>query len=107
MNDNLSTQICANKFENRITFKIKLGYSLKLLTPETTKLLGSFENKKTKEKNGKNVSHLEMTKVILIHCNLANNSYQQDSRALYAYLNKSFGTLFKISPANFMLLKTF
>ena len=41
-----------NKIENRITFKIKAGYYLELLTPETMKLLGSTKNKRSKDKNG-------------------------------------------------------
>ena len=50
--DEPSVQIYVNKIENRITFKIKNGYILELLTPETIKLLGSTENKITKDKNG-------------------------------------------------------
>ena len=56
--DKPSVQIYVNKIENRVTFKIKNGYSLELLTPETMKLLGSTENKITKDKNGENVLHL-------------------------------------------------
>ena len=67
-----------NKTENRTTFKIKNGYSLELLTSETMKLLGSTKNKITKDKNGENVPHLEITEVILVHCNIVNNDYQQD-----------------------------
>ena len=58
--DNPPIQIYVNKIENRITFKIKSGYSLKLLTPETMKLLESSKNKKTEDKNGENVPHLEI-----------------------------------------------
>ena len=68
--------------ENRITFRIKNGYSLEFLTPETMKLLGSTENKITKEKNGENVPHLKIAEVVLVHCNIVNNSYQQGSRVL-------------------------
>ena len=53
--------MCINKIENRITFKIKSGYNLELLTPETMKLLGSTENRITKDKNGENVPHSETT----------------------------------------------
>ena len=56
--DKPSVQIYVNKIENRVTFKIKNGYSLELLTPETMKLLGSTENKITKDKNGENVPRL-------------------------------------------------
>ena len=63
--DNLSIRIYVNKVDNRITFKITTGYYLELLTPETMKLLGSNKVKITKDKNGKNVRHLEITEVIL------------------------------------------
>ena len=57
-------------------FKIKTAHYLELLTPETMKLLGSTENKITKDKNGENVPHLEITEVVLVHCNIVNNDYQ-------------------------------
>ena len=106
--DNPSTRIYVNKIENRITFKIKNGYYLKLLTPETVKLLGSTESKITKDKNGENVPHLETVELVLVHCNLVNNDYQQDSRILYTFIpSKTFGSLFEISPANHVFVKTF
>ena len=58
--DNPSIRIYVHRIENRITFKIKSGYYLELLTPETMKLLGSTESKITKDKNGENVPHLEV-----------------------------------------------
>ena len=97
--DNPSIRIYANKIENRITFKIKKEYYLELLTPETMKLLGSTQSKITKDKNGENVLHLEITEVVLVYCNLFNNDYQQDSRMLYTFVpNKPFGSLLEISP---------
>ena len=106
--DERSIQIYVNKIENRITFKIKDGYSLELLRKETMKLLGRTENKITKDKNGENVPHLEITEVVLVHCNMVNNDYQQDSRVLYTFVpNKSFGSLLDISPSNHIFLKTF
>ena len=66
------------------------------------KLLGSTKNKITKDKNGENVPHLEITEVVLVHCNIVNNDYQQDSRVLYTFVpNKPFGSLLEISPTNF------
>ena len=46
--DNPSVQRYVNKIENRVTFKIRNGYSLELLTPQTMKLLASSKNKITK-----------------------------------------------------------
>ena len=77
-----------NKTENRIIFEIKTGYYLELLTPETMNLLGSTENKITKDKNGENLPHFEITKVVLVHCNIVKNDYQQDSRVLYTIGSK-------------------
>ena len=106
--DEPSVQIYVNKIKNRITFKIKNGYSLELLTPETMKLLGSTENKIIKDKNGENVPHLEITEVVLVHCNIVNNDDQQDSRVLYTFVpNEPFGSLLEISPTNHIFLKTF
>ena len=103
-----SIQIYINKIENRIKFKIKKGYSLELLTPETMKLLGSTENKITEDKNSENVPQLEITEVVLFHCDIVNNDYQQDSRVLHTFVpNKPFGSLFEISPTNHIFLKTF
>ena len=64
--DNPSIRIYVNKIENRITFKIKNGYYLELLTPETMKLLGSTKRKITKDKNGENVSHLEVVELVFV-----------------------------------------
>ena len=70
---------------------------------ETIKLLGSTKSKITKDKNGKNVPNLEITEVVLIHCNIVNEDYQQDSRALYTFVpNKSFKQLLDISAMNFI-----
>ena len=74
--DNSSIRIYVNKIENRITFRIKNRYNLQLSTPETMKLLGSTENKITKDKISENVPHLEITEVVLVHCNIVNNNYQ-------------------------------
>ena len=70
--NNLSTRIYVNKIENRITFETKTWFYLELLTPGTMKLLG-------RTKNGNNVPHFKINEVVLIHCNIVNNSYQHDS----------------------------
>ena len=106
--DDPSIIIYVNKIENLITFKIKNGYYLELLTPETMKLLGSTENKITKDKNSENVPRLEVAELVLVHCNFVNNNYQQHSRILYTFVpNKTFGSLLEISPPNHVFLKTF
>ena len=106
--DNPSIRMYTNRIENRIKFKNKSGYYLELLTPETMKLLGSTESKITKDKNGENVPHLEIVELVLVHCNLVNNDYQQDSRIFYTFVpNKTFGSLLETSPTNQVFLKTF
>ena len=63
------------------------------------KLLGSTISKITKDKNGWNFPYLEITEVVLVHCNVVNNSYQKNSRVLYTFVpNKSFDQLLDISP---------
>ena len=70
------------------------------------KLLGSTENEITKDKNGENVPHLQITEVVFVHCNIANNDYQQDSRVLYTFVpNRPFCSLLEISPTKISLLK--
>ena len=94
--------------ENRITFKIKARNYVELLTPETMKLLERTKSKITKDENGENGPHLEITEVLLVHCNIINNSYQRHSRVLYTFVpNKSFGQLLDISPKIFIFLKSF
>ena len=106
--NNPSIEIWVNKTENRITFKIKIGYYLELLTPETMKLLEDTKRKIAKDENGENVPYLEITEAVLIQCNIVNNSYQQDSRVLYTFVpDKLFGQLLGISSKNFIFLKTF
>ena len=54
------------------------------------KLRGSTESKITKDKIGENVLHFEISEVVLIHCNIVNNDYQQNSRMLYTFVQISF-----------------
>ena len=99
--------IYANKISNRIVFKIKTGYKLELLSKETTKLLGSTKDTIDADKNSENVPRLENVEVVLVHCNLVNNSYQQASRALFTFVpNKQYGQLISISPNSLIFLKT-
>ena len=72
------------------------------------KLLGSTDSKITKDKNGQNVSHLEVVELVLVHCSLVNNDYQQDSRILFTFVpNNTVGSLLEVSPTNHVFLKTF
>ena len=72
------------------------------------KLFGSTERRINKDKNGENVPFQEIIEIILVHCNIVNKDYQQDSRVLYTFVpNKSFGQLLGISSENFTFLKTF
>ena len=99
--------IYANNISNRIVFKIKTGYKLELLSKETMKLLGSTSNIINADKNSENVLRLENVEVVLVHCNLVNNSYQQHSRVLFTFIpNKQYGQLISISPHSSVFLKT-
>ena len=100
-------KIYPNKIKNRIAFKIKTGYKLELLTPETMKLLGSTKKDVDKDKNGENVPKLESVEVVLVHCNLVKNDYQHTSKVLFTFVpNKEFGQLINISPHAFTMVNT-
>ena len=72
------------------------------------KLLGTTKSKITKNKHGENIPPLEITEVALMHCDVVNNSYQQNSRVLYTFVpNKSFDQLLNVSHEYFIFLKTF
>ena len=94
LTENPPTQIYPNKTKTELLFKIKTGYKLDLLFPETMKLLGSGKKDVDKDKNGEDVPKLESVEVVLVHCNLVNNSYQQASKVLLTFVpNKQFGQL--------------
>ena len=100
-------QIYPNKIKDGIVFKVKTGYKLELLSPETMKLLESTKKDVDKDKDGEDVPKLESVEVALVHCNLVNNSYQQAFKVLYTFLpNKQFGQLITISPHSLTMLKT-
>ena len=100
-------QIYVNKIKNRIVFKIKTGYKLELLTKETMQLLGSPKKVIENNKDGEIVPRLEAVEVVLVHCNLINNTYQQASKVLFTFVpNKQFGQLITITPHSPTLLKT-
>ena len=70
-----------------------------MLSPETMKLLGSTKKDDNKNKDGEDVPKLESAEVVLVHYNLASNSYQQASKLLLNFVsNKQFGQLITISP---------
>ena len=106
--DNPPIIIFVNKIENVITFGINTEYYLKLLASKTMKLLGSTKIDITKNKNGENVSQIQITEVVLAHCNIVNNDYQEDSRLLYTLVpNQLFGQLLDTSPKMFIFQKAF
>ena len=100
-------QIYPNKIKDRIIFKIKTGYKLELLSPETMKVLRSTKKDVDKEKDGEDVPKPESVEVVVVHCNLVNNSYQQASKVLFSFVpNKQFGQFITISPHLLTVLKT-
>ena len=107
LTDNLPVKIYPNKIKNRIVFKIKTGYKLELLTPETMKLLGSKNKVIDKDKNGENLPKLEIVEVVLVHCSLVKNDYRHTSKVLFTFVpNKKFGQLINFSPQAFTMMNT-
>ena len=105
--ENAPILIYANTINNRIAFKIKSRYKLELLSKEAMKLLGSTSSIIDSNKNSENVPKLENAGVVLVHCNLVNNSYQQHSRVLFTFVpTKRYGQLISISPHSLVFLKT-
>ena len=105
--ENVPILIYANTINNRIVSKIKTGYKLELLSKETMKLLGSTKDIIDSDKNKENVPRLENVEVVLVHCHLVDNSYQQHSRVLFTFVpNKQYGQLISISPHSLIFLKT-
>ena len=106
MAENPSIQIYPNEIKNRIVFKIKTGYKQELLSPETMKLLGSAKKDVDKDKDGEDVPKLESVEVVLMRCNLVNNSYQQAFKVLLTFVpNKQFVQLITISSHLLTMLK--
>ena len=104
---NPPVQIYPNKIKNRFVSKIKTGYKLELLTPETMKLLGSTKKDVEKDKDGEIVPKLESVEVVLVHCNLVKNDYQHISKVLFIFvLNKQFGQLINILPHSLTMMNT-
>ena len=104
---NPPVQIDVNEINKRIVLKIKTGYKLELLAEETMQLLGSSKKAIDKNKNGELVPRLETVEVVLVHCNLVINNYQQASKVLFTFVsNKKFGQLITITPHSPTMLKT-
>ena len=107
MTENPPGQIYPNKIKNRIVFKIKTGYKLELLTPETMKLLGSTKKDVNLDKNSENIPKLESVEIVLVHCNLVKNDCQHTSKILFIFVpNKQFGQLINISPHSLTMMNT-
>ena len=101
-------EIFANRVKNRVSFKLGAGVSLELRTPETQKLLGVSEKVVKGEVNGDLVPQLETVQTVLVHCNLVDNEYQQDSNILYSFVpDKSFGGILSVHPTEFIFLKCY
>ena len=80
--------IYVKKIINRIAFKIETGYNLELLSSEKMKLLESTKKDFDQDKDGEDVGKLKSVEVVLVHCNLVNNNYQQASKALFFFCAK-------------------
>ena len=93
--------------KHETVFKIKTGHKLELLTEKTMLLLGSSKKVIDKNKDVEIVPRLETVEVVLVHCNLVNNNYQQASKVLFTFgPNKQFGQLITMTPHSLTMLKT-
>ena len=86
LTENPPVQIYANKIQNRIVFKVKTGHKLELLSSETMKLLGTTSKGVDQNKDWEDIPKLESVKVVLVHCNLVNNNYQQALKVLFTFV---------------------
>ena len=112
LTENAPVQIYPNKIKNRIVFKIKTGYKLELLPPETMKLLGSTNTDVDKDKDGEKVPKLKSVEVVLVHCNLVKNDVDNQnvccSKQTTWTVNKYFTAFFNNEEQlilNFLLLR--
>ena len=107
LTENPSIQIYPNKIIKRIVFEVKTDNKLELLSPETMKLFGSTKKDVDNDKDGEDVPKPESVEVVLMRCNLVNNSYQKASKELFTFVpNKQFGQLITISSHLLTKLKT-
>ena len=71
------------------------------------KLLGNTKEDVDKDKDGGHVAKLESVEVVLMHCNLVKNDYQQTSKVLFTFVpNKQYGQLINISPHSLTMINT-
>ena len=107
MANNASVQMYVNRIKNKIVFKIKVGYKLEYISLKILKLLGSTKNDIDQNKDGENVPKLTSIEIVLRHCNLVYDNYQEASKVLLIFLwNKQFGQLINILPHSLTLLNT-
>ena len=93
---------------NFSNFEIKDRYKLELQTPETMKFFGSTKKLIDRTKNGKHVPSIKVFEVVLVQCNLVDNSYQDKSEVLCTFTpNKSYAYLLNVEPSNLVFLKTY
>ena len=106
LTENPPVQIYPNITKNKIVFKIKTGYKLELLTPETRKLLGSTKKDVDADKSSENVPKLESVEVVVVHCNLLKKNYQHTSKVLFSFFpSKQFAQL--QLPHSLTMMNTF
>ena len=102
------TVVYINRINNRLVFKIKDMFKLKLQTPETIQLFGSTKELINKTKNREKVPSLEVVEVVLVQYNLVENQYQEKSEVLYTFTpNESYTYLLNVEPSKSVVLKTY
>ena len=106
--DKSHLQIYINKIKNRVVIKIKADYKLEIFSKETIRLLESTEKTIAKDKTAKMCQKLVIVSVILMHCNVVNNNYQQASKVLFTFVpDKQFEQIITIASLSLTMLKNY
>ena len=107
LTENPPIQIYPNKIKKRIVFKIKRGYKLELLTPETMRLLGSTKKMLIKIKTAKTYQNQNLLKLFQFIVILVKNDFQRTSKVLFSFVpNKQFGQFINFSAHSLTIMNT-
>ena len=95
-----------NRIKNRMIFEIN-RLQIRIIIYRNNETMGSTKKDVDQDKDGEDVPKLEYVEVVLVHCNLVNNNYQQASKVLFTFVpNKQIGQLINVAPHTLIMLNT-